>query len=202
MKKIRFILASKSPRRREILENIGMKFTVIDAKADESSVSPAGIDTGLYVQELALLKAAACAKMVVTADDTIIISADTIVCMQGQILGKPKDEQDAYEMLKKLSGEEHSVFTGFCVMDIKSGKTVCRTVETKVRFKNLSDDDIFSYIKTKESMDKAGAYGIQGLGGLFVSEILGDYNNVVGLPVSCLSDVLTEEFGYSIIKEN
>lgn len=202
MKKIRFILASKSPRRREILENIGMNFTVIDAKADESSVSPAGIDTGLYVQELALLKAAACAKMVVTADDTIIISADTIVCMQGQILGKPKDEQDAYEMLKKLSGEEHSVFTGFCVMDIKSGKTVCRTVETKVRFKNLSDDDIFSYIKTKESMDKAGAYGIQGLGGLFVSEISGDYNNVVGLPVSCLSDVLAEEFGYSIIKEN
>lgn len=202
MKKTQFILASKSPRRREILEKVGLKFTVVDANADESTVSPDGLEPSLYVQELALLKAAACAKMVVTGDETIIISADTVVFSDGKILGKPKDENDAYCMLKNLSEKEHSVFTGFCIMERLSGKSVCKSVETKVRFKELSDEDIYAYINTGECIDKAGAYAIQGLGGLFVASVCGDYDNVVGLPVSALSDVLKDEFDYSIMKEN
>lgn len=199
MKKKRLVLASKSPRRCDILKNLGLDFTVITTDADESSINPEGISVAVYVQELAMLKAADCIKKTTSCDELIIIAADTIVSVDGLILGKPKDEEDAFSMLKSLSGRTHEVYTGFCIMRSTDAKCVCEACVTKVLFKELSDDEIWDYIKTEEYKDKAGGYGIQGMGALIVSEIQGDYLNVVGLPISRISDVLKKEFEYKII---
>ena len=200
---IDFILASGSPRRKELLELIGLEFKVIVSQADEDSVSK-DLKPELYVQELALLKASATAKEVLRNKNAVIISADTIVTLDGQILGKPKDEDDAFNMLSKLSGRElpiceHEVYTGYCVMRISNGKAVCGKVRTKVKFKDLSDDKIRGYINSGEPMDKAGAYGIQGLGSLLIEKIDGDYFNVVGLPISALADTLEDEMDIKIL---
>lgn len=195
---IDFILASGSPRRKELLELMGLDFEVMVSDADEDIVRKDMIPE-LYVQELALLKATATAKGVLKNKNAIIISADTVVTLDGKILGKPIDENDAYNMLKSLSGREHSVYTGYCVMRISDGKAVCSRARTRVRFKNLTDEKIRAYIKSGEPMDKAGAYGIQGLGSLLTDGIDGDYFNVVGLPVSMLADTLEKEFDVKII---
>lgn len=195
---IDFILASGSPRRKELLELIGLEFKVIVSQADEDSVSK-DLKPELYVQELALLKASATAKEVLRNKNAVIISADTIVTLDGQILGKPKDEDDAFNMLSKLSGREHEVYMGYCVMRISDGKAVCGKVRTKVKFKDLSDDKIRGYINSGEPMDKAGAYGIQGLGSLLIEKIDGDYFNVVGLPISALADTLEDEMDIKIL---
>ncbi len=192
------ILASASPRRRELLNNICADFEVVVSDADESTVSQE-LAPGIYVQELALLKASdVCSKL--TDKNSLIISADTIVCAGGKFLGKPGDEEDAVRMLKMLSGTSHSVFTGICVMQMSNAYSVCRAVETKVYFKELSDEKIAGYVKTGEPMDKAGAYGIQGRGSVLVEKIEGDFFNVVGLPVAALSDVLEKEFGIDVFK--
>lgn len=195
---IDFILASGSPRRKELLELMGLEFKVIVSQADEDSVSK-DLKPGLYVQELALLKASATAKEVLRNKNAVIISADTIVTLDGQILGKPKDEDDAFNILSKLSGRENEVYTGYCVMRISDGKAVCGKVRTKVKFKDLSDDKIRGYINSGEPMDKAGAYGIQGLGSLLIEKIDGDYFNVVGLPISALADMLEDEFDIKLL---
>ena len=195
---IDFILASGSPRRKELLELMGLEFKVIVSQADEDSVSK-DLKPELYVQELALLKASATAKEVLRNKNAVIISADTIVTLDGQILGKPKDEDDAFNMLSKLSGREHEVYTGYCVMRISDGKAVCGKVRTKVKFKDLSDDKIRGYINSGEPMDKAGAYGIQGLGSILIEKIDGDYFNVVGLPISALADTLEDEMDIKIL---
>ena len=195
---IDFILASGSPRRKELLELMGLEFKVIVSQADEDSVSK-DLKPKLYVQELALLKASATAKEVLHNKNAVIISADTIVTLDGQILGKPKDEDDAFNTLSKLSGREHEVYTGYCVMRISDGKAVCGKVRTKVKFKDLSDDKIRGYINSGEPMDKAGAYGIQGLGSLLIEKIDGDYFNVVGLPISALADTLEDEMDIKIL---
>lgn len=195
---IDFILASGSPRRKELLELMGLEFKVIVSQADEDSVSK-DLKPELYVQELALLKASATAKEVLRNKNAVIISADTIVTLDGQILGKPKDEDDAFNMLSKLSGREREVYTGYCVMRISDGKAVCGKVRTKVKFKDLSDDKIRGYINSGEPMDKAGAYGIQGLGSLLIEKIDGDYFNVVGLPISALADTLEDEMDIKIL---
>lgn len=192
------ILASASPRRRELLGNMGLDFSVVVSEADESSVD-ASVPPHIYVQELALLKATATAKNVMKNKDAIIISADTIVVNNGKILGKPVDDADAFNTLKSLSGKAHKVYTGFCVLRVKDAYTVCRHVETDVVFKNLSDDKIKRYIASKEPNDKAGAYGIQGLGAMLVDYIHGDYFNVVGLPVSALADTLEEDFDFKLM---
>ena len=196
MKKI--ILASASPRRRELLNNMGIDFDVFVSDADESSISTE-LSPGLYVQELALLKASdVCGK--IDGKNALIISADTIVYANGKILGKPRDEEDAKRMLEMLSGTSHSVFTGICVMRKRNAFSVCRNAETKVYFKALTKEKIDSYVKTGEPMDKAGAYGIQGRGCVLVDKIEGDFFNVVGLPVSTLTDVLENEFDIDIFK--
>ncbi len=192
------ILASASPRRRELLANMGLDFSVVVSEADESSVD-SGVPPHIYVQELALLKATATAENVLKNRDAIIISADTIVVNNGRILGKPADEADAFNMLKSLSGKAHKVYTGFCVLRIRDAYTVCRHVETEVVFKNLSDEKIKRYISSGEPMDKAGAYGIQGLGAMLVDCICGDYFNVVGLPVSTLADTLETDFDFKLM---
>lgn len=195
----KIILASASPRRSEILKNIGLDFEVLISDADESSISTE-CGAELYVQELALLKAAAAAKKADYTKDALVISADTVVVLDGQILGKPEDENDAVKMLEMLSGREHEVITGICVFRLKDAFSVCDRVVTKVKFKNLSRDIIDLYVNTKEPMDKAGAYGIQGMGAVLCEKLDGDYFNVVGLPVSRLADILREEFGIEVLK--
>ncbi len=188
-----FILASASPRRKELLSLITDEFDVVVSDADEDSVSK-DVNVELYVQELALLKAAASAKSVLKRENAVIIAADTIVTLDGEILGKPTDANNAFEMLKSLSGREHEVYTGYCIMRIADGKAVCNSVKTKVEFKELTDKKINAYIATDEPMDKAGAYGIQGYGSKLIKGIKGDYFNVVGLPVSAICDTLEKEF--------
>jgi septum formation protein len=193
-----FILASGSPRRKELLAAVGMDFDVVVSDADEDLLSK-DTPVEIYVQELALLKAAATAKKVLKRKKALIIAADTIVTLDGKILGKPQDEDDAFNMLKSLSGRCHDVFTGYCVMRVSDGFTVCNRVKTEVTFKTLDDETIRRYIKTKEPMDKAGAYGIQGMGALLAEKINGDYFNVVGLPVSALADTLKDEFNIELL---
>ncbi len=177
---------------------MGLDFEVVISDADESGVDKS-VPPHIYVQELALLKAAASAKKVIDNRAAVVIAADTIVVLDGKILGKPADEADAFGMLSALSGRTHSVYTGFCVLRIRDGRTVCKSARTDVRFKKLSDDRISRYIDSGEPMDKAGAYGIQGLGALLVEGIDGDYFNVVGLPVSALGDILETEFGFELL---
>ena len=182
--------------RKEQNEKIYTCFSITAPKRD----LPRDIPPKLYVQELALLKAAAAAKTVLKSKQSFIISADTIVTLDGEILGKPYDEDNAKEMLRMLSARTHEVYTGYCVMRIADGKTVCNSVCTQVKFKELTDDTIDAYISTDEPMDKAGAYGIQGRGSVLADSISGDYFNVVGLPVSALSDTLKNEFEIDILK--
>lgn len=193
-----FVLASASPRRKELLEKMGLQFSVVVSDADESSVTR-DIPVGLYVQELALLKASATAKTLIKNKKALIIAADTIVTLDGEILGKPDGEDGAEKMLSLLSGRAHEVYTGYCVMRIRDGKTVCNSVKTEVKFKTLTEQKIRAYIQSGEPMDKAGAYGIQGLGSMLIEKINGDYFNVVGLPVSALADTLEEEFDIEIM---
>lgn len=192
------ILASASPRRRELMENMGLGFTVMVSDADETSVD-SSVPPEIYVQELALLKAAAVAKTVIDNKNALVISADTIVVHEGEILGKPQDNADAKRMLLSLSGKTHKVYTGFCVMRLSDAFTVCKNVCTEVIFKELSEEKIDRYIATGECSDKAGSYGIQGLGSILIDRINGDYFNVVGLPVSELADVLETEFGFKLM---
>ncbi len=189
----KIILASASPRRKELLRLAVSEFDIITEEVDEDIIDK-DLPVHIYVQELALLKASAVAKSIGRRKNTLIIGADTVVYNDGEILGKPHDPQEAVDMLGMLSGKTHSVYTGVCVMDSYSAKIVCIKECTNVKFKELSPDDIMAYIGTGEPMDKAGAYGIQGKGALLVSGIEGDYNNVVGLPVSALADLLKNEF--------
>ena len=198
MKKI--ILASASPRRREILENLGIEFEVLVSEADESKIDKNSVKPSLYVQELALLKACAVAEKLKNKN-ALIISADTIVYLDGEILGKPRNDEDAECMLSKLSGKNHSVFSGICVMDAKTLKSVCAKEETKVLFSEIPPEKIRDYVKTGEPMDKAGAYAVQGLGALFAEKIEGDFFNVIGLPVKKLFEILDREFKFDIFKE-
>ena len=192
----RFILASASPRRKELLENIGMDFEIVVSQADESSIDR-NIPPEMLVKELAMLKAAETAKHI--KDDAYIIGADTVVAFEGQVLEKPKSVEDAEKMLKELSGKEHFVYTGVCIFRTEDCSAVCKSEKTIVRFKELSENTIKNYLKTGEPMDKAGAYGIQGKGSLLVRGIEGDYFNVVGLPVGLLSDMFKEEYNIEIL---
>lgn len=172
------ILASQSPRRQELLKLITNDFEIKVSNVDETL--PSGISPKDAVLYLSKIKAEPFKN-----DGDIIIGADTVVALDGKILGKPKNDENAREMLKFLSGKAHSVFTGVTL--IKGDITRSFAVETKVKFFDLTDEEIDEYIKTGEPADKAGAYGIQGYGSLLVEKIDGDYFNVVGLPVSKLA---------------
>ena len=173
---MKLVLASKSPRRSEILKNAGIDFTVRVADADET------IPEGTKPQDAVVFLAARKALAVERADDETVLGADTIVVLDDKILGKPKDREDAFNMLRSLSGRVHSVFTGVCA--VGDGISLTFAEETKVEFYPLTDDEINEYLDTNEPYDKAGAYGIQGIASKFIRGIEGDYFNVVGLPVS------------------
>lgn len=174
------ILASKSPRRQELLKLLGLEFTVHTADIDEH-MDPS-LPPEQEVARVSAEKARAVAKD--CAEEDIIISADTIVVIDGQILGKPKSEADAIRMLNLLSGRRHEVMTGLTVLS--GGQCQTRVVRTGIEFRRLTDREIDAYVATGEPMDKAGAYGIQGRGAVLVEKINGCYNNVVGLPLSLL----------------
>lgn len=182
----RIILASASPRRKELLEQIGLTFEVMVSNVPEVITKS---EPSEVVEELSAQKAEAAAQAQRKEGAAIVIGADTIVCQDGKIMGKPKDKEDAAKMLKRLAGNTHSVFTGVTV--IEDGAVV-RTFscETKVRVYPMTEQEIWDYIETGEPMDKAGAYGIQGRFAAWIEGIEGDYNNVVGLPVSALWQVL------------
>ena len=172
-----WILASGSPRRRELLEMLGVpNLTIRPAKGPERATPGAGSEA----QEVAQT----------CAPEDIIIAADTIVYLDGVILGKPKDTADAARMLAALSGREHTVYTGVAVL--RGGETRQAAEHTAVRFRTLTPEEIARYIATGEPMDKAGAYGIQGRGALFVAHLDGDYFNVMGLPLCRLGQLLNE----------
>ena len=174
------ILASKSPRRKELLSIITPDFEVVPAVGEERA--DRSLLPEMYVSELARHKAE---EVAAQHPDDIVIGADTVVAAGGEILGKPKDAEDAERMLKLLSGTCHSVFTGVCV--ISKDRRSEFAEETKVRFFDLSEQEISDYVATGEPFDKAGAYGIQDIGALLVSGITGDYYNVMGLPVGRLA---------------
>lgn len=192
MKKI--VLASGSPRRKDLLKQIGLDFTV-DTGTQEDDIVP-GIDPHQLTRQISLRKAQSVAGKY---DAAIIIAADTIGVIGGKIIGKPRSEAEARSMLANLSGKAHSVITGFTVIDTGTRKTVSRSVETIVYIKPLTKTAIDTYVKTGEPMDKAGAYAIQGLGAVLVERIEGDYYNVMGLPLSAIAETL-KEFGVDVLK--
>ena len=191
---MKIILASKSPRRKEILETMGVSFEIDVADVDESvdsSLSPVEA-----VCEISKRKADAVVKRH-EDEDCIVISADTVVVIDGRIIGKPKDKEDAFNIIKSLSARTHEVYTGFTVCGKGLEKTDFEV--TKVHFKELCDDDIRRYVETGEPMDKAGAYGIQQKGNLFVEYIHGDYYNVVGFPISKICVTIRELLGINLL---
>lgn len=192
MKKI--VLASSSPRRRELLERYNLNFEIMASEINEKvlqSEEPAQV-----AMTLAFQKASDIAQRF--HEDALIIAADTVVYMDG-ILGKPKNEQDAYNMLNRLSGNEHLVITGVALIDIKSEKKLIDYEATKVKFRKLTSEKIKNYLNTKEYMDKAGAYGIQGYGEILVDYVIGSYSNIIGLPIAKLDKLLEKYFHIKIL---
>lgn len=179
---MRIILASQSPRRRALLKGMGLEFTVSAPEVDESAYE------GLHVRELVKILSLIKAEAVAAGPEDIVIAADTVVVEDGVILGKPKNEAQAVEMLTALSGRQHEVFTGVTVK--QNGRSVTEMETTMVAFRTLTPEEIRRYVRTGEPMDKAGAYGIQGYGAMLVEGIRGDYPNVVGLPVQRLYRML------------
>lgn len=175
------ILASKSPRRSELLKLIGLSFKVIPGEIDERSLYDPIPDH--HVQRLAAKKARQVGE---TQENAIIIGADTIVVIDGDILGKPENDTEARNMLKKLSGQTHEVFTGFALLDRPGDHILTSYDRTSVTFRDLSDGEIEQYIQTGSPLDKAGAYGIQDQSAIFVKKIEGCFYNVVGLPLTRL----------------
>ncbi len=181
------VLASGSPRRKEMLERLGLPFKVAPASIEEKRME--GESAAMYTLRTAMQKAMTVAK---NYENATVISADTVVVMDEQILGKPKTMDQAEEMLRSLSGREHIVITSVGIVDQVSGRSISATEQTVVYFQPLSKEEIRAYVETGEPMDKAGSYGIQGLGGLFIRRIEGDYYNVVGLPLNKLYQLLKE----------
>ena len=188
----RLILASASPRRHELLTAAGIPHTVLTADTDESL--PAGILPQDAVQMLSARKAAAVLPLAPAG--SVILAADTVVALDGKILGKPRDTEDARRMLSALSGSSHHVYTGVTLTD--GEKTVTAFGETAVKMRKISPEEMDAYIATGEPMDKAGAYGIQGRAALFAMGIDGDYANVVGLPVSLVGEILRKDFHFPL----
>ena len=178
------ILASQSPRRKELMGLFHIPFSIRVPDADET-MDPS-LPADVQVAQVSRRKAEA----VQHAADDVVIAADTIVVCDGQILGKPKDEADAFRMLKLLSGRDHQVMTGMCI--VRGQQCLSHTEITHIHFRELSENEIRAYIRTGEPMDKAGSYGIQGGAALFAEHMVGDYYNVMGLPVCRLGQLLRQ----------
>lgn len=186
--RIPLILASQSPRRKKLLSQLGFDFQIIPSEVDESKFSHSSVPAD-YVVQLSLQKALDVANR--QKENSIVVGADTIVVLDGKIMEKPTDKDDAFRMLKSLSGRTHTVYTGIALIETPSLKSVTAFQQTEVTFRELEDDEINAYIATGSPMDKAGAYGIQDdFGAVFISEIHGCYYNIVGLPLELLYSTL------------
>lgn len=191
----KIILASASPRRAELLKQIGVEFELVSSQAEERphpDETPAD-----YTMRIARAKVIAVAR---NREAGLVLGADTVVVLDGHLIGKPETVADARTMLRQLSGKWHAVLTGVALYDVETGHEVADYEKTLVKFAQLSDAEIDWYVRTGEPMDKAGAYGIQGLGGLFIDEIAGNYYNVVGLPIPLVYR-LARRLGYSFVPE-
>ncbi len=190
----KIILASASPRRKELLGKLQIPFTIEASNYEE--------DNNLKLKPLELAKVLSSGKAETVAkkhkgEDVIIIGADTFVVLDNKILGKPHTPERAKEMIKEMSGRAHSVITGFTIIDAKSGKKVSKAVESKVYFRKLTDEEIDAYVRTGEPLDKAGAYAIQEAGSVLIEKTEGDYTNIVGLSVPSLIEEL-KKFGVNL----
>jgi septum formation protein len=186
------ILASASPRRKELLEKIGLRFTVDPSGCAEDTAEE--LAPHELVRQISLDKAHAVAAK---HPDSIIIAADTIGVIGDKILGKPHTARAAAKMLRAIGGKAHLVITGFTILDTSTQKQITKTVDTTVYIKNLTATEIEAYVQTGEALDKAGAYAIQGKGALLVEKIEGDFYNVMGLPLSALAETL-KSFGIDV----
>lgn len=189
------VLASASPRRRELLERLGVEFRTVPAEVDERPIAEQVREPARLVTLLAETKAKAVAREHPRA---LVIGADTVVVLDGEILGKPSDAREARRMLARLSGRTHHVYTGVAVVDGESGRSESCAEVTAVTFGRLTDEQIERYVQTGEPLDKAGAYGIQGIGATLVERVEGCFFNVVGLPLFRLSRLL-EAFGHPVL---
>ena len=199
----KIILASQSPRRHSLIKKLNIDFDVVSPNFDEK------LDTDNYsdesIQSLSLKKAMSVLDLNQQGTDfllcknCLIVSADTVVVLDNKIYGKPKNEENAKQMLKRLSGKTHFVATAVSVVDADTKKSVTRLEKTYVTFQNLSDELIASYVKNNKPLDKAGAYGIQEMGSEFIKDVHGDLENVIGLPTKTLKEIL-EEFGYEFFR--
>ena len=189
------ILASASPRRKELLEKLSLKFKVDASDCEEeidSELEPAEL-----VRQISVTKAKSVAAL---HPNAVIIAADTIGVIGKKILGKPHTENEAGKMLKEISGKPHLVITGFTILDTTTNQMISETVKTTVYIKKLTRQEIDAYVKTGEPLDKAGAYAIQGLGAVIVEKIEGDYYNVMGLPLNAVTEAL-KEFGIDVLED-
>jgi septum formation protein len=184
------VLASESPRRKQLLESAGFAFDVVPVKVSE--IPDKNLNMDEQILDIAGRKAKASLDLCKTKMDKpfILVAADTMVVYHTQALGKPRNVEEAYEFLRLLSGKTHEVKTGLILVESLGGRQVSHLETSQVTFRNLGDQEIWSYIQTGEPMDKAGAYAIQGLGGKFVAHFDGDYDNVVGLPVKTFTELL------------
>ena len=186
----KLVLASGSPRRRELLDGLGLIFEVRPVEVDETAQE--GEDPATYVERLARVKATAEARA-----GEVVLAADTTVVLEGELLGKPTDPEEACTMLRRLAGREHTVVTGVAAYDAAAQRLEAGSARTRVRIAALSEAEIDWYVATGEPLDKAGAYAIQGLGALFVEAVEGNYTNVVGLPLP-LTYRLVARSGYDL----
>lgn len=192
-KTMRIILASASPRRKEILGKTGLKFTVDVSEYEED------MSLGMPPHQLARFLSSEKAKTVaIKYRNALVIAADTFIVFKGGLLGKPHTEKEAKRMLTLLNGKAHSVITGFTIIDTNTKKKLSRSVETRVYFKKMTVQEIESYVRTGEPLDKAGAYAIQDLGAVIVKKIEGDYFNIMGLPLRSVTDTL-KKFGVYVL---
>ena len=192
--KMKLILASSSPRRIELLRKLGLEFEVMPPIWETKIISDDPVEVAEYI---ALEKARAVAGFLT---EGIVIGADTIVYVDGRMLGKPKDVEEAKMFLRMLSGKVHDVITGIALINAANNREIVDHEITKVKFRELSDEEINWYVSTGEPLDKAGAYAIQGLGCLFIEKIEGDFFNVVGLPLAKLY-VMLKQMGYDILRK-
>ncbi|HHW44663.1 MAG TPA: septum formation inhibitor Maf [Desulfotomaculum sp.] len=187
-------LASSSPRRRMLLEQVGLPFTVVEPRVEEEMDEQ--LPPHRLVEKLALRKASSVARQLTGG---LVVAADTVVVLGDRVLGKPADAAEAISMLSLLAGNVHEVYTGLTVMEPPPGRRVVTHERTRVRFRSLTAEEIVNYVATGEPLDKAGAYAAQGLGAIFIAGIEGCYFNVVGLPLARLATVL-QEFGLDLLR--
>ncbi len=188
----RLVLASQSPRRKELLERAGFQFTVLSIQISE--IPDENLNLQDQIEDLALKKALACLNSgkLAKGQNNLILSSDTVVVLDGQILGKPLDRSENRQMLERLSGQKHSVITGVCLLDMDTGKTVLDHSISEIFFRPLSEGEVSEYVSSGDGLDKAGGYGIQGAAGRFVEKLEGPMDTVIGLPVALVEKLLME----------